>query len=142
MFPDAWNVLLVSLLERVRTPAHCALLELTRMKQDKAPAKHAPLERGPLKRAPSLSLTAFQSVDMEHTAPVAWFLALNVPGTATPVSHHSMDSRNASLALMICTPSNLVQMRWACAETNALLDNTLKLVLPHVPLVPSTFSNH
>ena len=141
MYQDVLNVLLDSLLERERNLVLSALLELTKMNPDKDLARLAHLEPGLLRRAPNLKLTAFQFVDMEPTAQVDLYLALNAPRIAILVSLILMASLNALLALTTSSPSNLVQMMSPCAEKSVPLDSTLKLDLPHVLPAQETSSS-
>lgn len=141
MYQDVLNVPPDSLLKREMRHALFALLAHTKMNPDKNAARLALQAHGLLRKAPSLKPTVSLFVDMELTAPLDWFPAWNVPRTVTLENHLLMDSKNALLALMTSSPSNLEQTKSPCAERNVNLAFTPKLDLPHALLVPRTFSN-
>ena len=85
-----------------------ALLEVTKMNPVKAYAKLAPRAHGLLRKDPNLKLIVSLFAGMELTVLVVWYLALNAPRTAILENHHLMVSKNVSVALMICLPSNQV----------------------------------
>lgn len=141
MFPDVWSVQLDSLLEKERNLALFALLEHTKMKQDKDHAKPAQLELGLRMKAPNLKLTASLFVDMEHMDPLDWCHVWNAPKTATLDHLHSMDSKNVQLVLMVCLHSSLEQMMLHYAEKSVSLAITQKLDLLPVLLALPISSN-
>ena len=75
----------------------------------KAYAKLALLAHGPLKKDLNLRLIVSLFAGTELTVLVVWYLVLNAPRTAILENHHLMVSKNVSVALMICSPSNQVR---------------------------------
>ena len=71
MYLDVWNVLLVSLLAKVKNLALFALLEPTKMKLDKELAKLVLQAPGQWKKDPNLKLTVFPFVVMVLTVLLA-----------------------------------------------------------------------
>ena len=141
MFPDVWSVQLDSLQEKEKNLAPFAQLEPTKMNQDKDHANLAQLELGLRMKDPNLKLTVSLFVDMEHMDPLDWSHVWNVPRTATLDHLHLMDSRNALLVLMVCSPSSQEQMMFHSAEKSVNLAITLKLALLPVLLAQLISSN-
>ena len=88
--------------------ALCALLEATKMNPVKVYAKLAPRAHGLLRKDPNLKLIVSLFAGTELTVLAVWYLALNAPRTAILENHHLMVSKNVSVVLMICSPSNQV----------------------------------
>ena len=136
MYLDVWNVLLVSLLVKVKNLALFALLEPTKTKLDKELAKLVLQALGQWKKDPNLKLTVFPFVVMVLTVLLAWYLAWNVPRTVTLVNPHLTDTKNALLALTTSSLTNLEPTESTCAEKSVNQDSTLKLVWLLAHLVP------
>ena len=92
----------------MKNHALCALLEATKMNPVKAYAKPALRAHGLLRKDPNLKLIVSLFAGTELTVLVVWYLALNAPRTAILENHLLMASKNVSVALMICSPSNQV----------------------------------
>lgn len=75
MYHVVWNVLLDSLLAKVKNLVHYVLKVLTRTNPDKVPAKPALLALGQLNKAPNPKLIVFLYVAMVLTVPLDWYLA-------------------------------------------------------------------
>ena len=92
----------------MKNHALCALLEATKMNPVKEYAKLVPRAHGLLRKDPNLKLIVSLFAGTELTVLVVWYLVLNAPRTAILENRLLMASKNVSVALMICSPSNQV----------------------------------